>query len=317
MIIGKNILIIGGTGSLGNTLTKTYYQHNNITIFSRDENKQWMMKLKYPNVKFVIGDMRNSSVEKVIRESRPNVIIIAGALKHIDICEYNVSECIDTNIMGVRNIIETVLSLNDKSIETTLLISTDKSCSPVNVYGMSKAVAERIVTEASIKNSPTKFLCVRYGNVLNSRGSLIPKFKEIGESKEIATFQVTDERMTRFFMTLEQSVKLIDTAINYGKGGDIWIPFIESFKIMDIARYFSVLYSKPVTVIGTRPGEKIHECLINESEVHRTVEEKIEDETFFVVKPCYSKTDVRNGFKEYTSKKTSSMDSFKKLLDRM
>lgn len=307
MISSKKILIIGGTGSLGNELTQFYSQYNNeIIILSRDENKQWFMKRKFPDVKFIIGDMRNiTTIERVLREISPNIIIIAGAIKHVDIAEQNIGECIDTNITGVRNIIETVIKLNDKNIESTLLISTDKSCAPINVYGMCKSISERMIAEASTKKCCTKFLCVRYGNVLNSRGSIIPKFIEMGKNKEDTYFPITNLDMTRFFMTLKKSVQLINTALCVGISGDTWIPVINSFSIYQIANYFSLKYNKQISLMGIRAGEKIHECLINQSEIYRTVKTTYDNDIYYVIKPCYN-SEIKDDIKtEYTSENTN------------
>ncbi len=316
-------MIIGGTGSLGYKLVKKYHTNNKIIIFSRDENKQWTMKLNYPNLTYIIGDMRNyNSVDKIIHEYLPNIIIISGALKHIDICEQNIDECINTNIIGVKNIIESVIKINNKNIETVVFVSTDKSCSPVNVYGMSKAISERIVAEASLKKGYTKFVCVRYGNVLNSRGSIIPKFKEIAENKDENSFPITDEYMTRFFMTLDQSVQLIETSILHGDNGDTWLPIIDAFKIYDVAKYFSDKYNKPIINMGIRPGEKIHECLINQSELYRTIKQKIptsegEEKMYYVIKPCYTKKYNNDIDREYTSEITSNISILKQLMETM
>lgn len=330
MLYKKNILIIGGTGSLGHSLVDYYHSSNKITIFSRDENKQWSMKRKYPNLSYIVGDMRNrESISVAIKRSNPDIIIIAGALKHVDICEQNTGECIDTNITGVRNVISAVESSNSRNIESVLLISTDKSCSPVNVYGMCKSISERMMVEASVNklstydynddihpiSLPTKFLCVRYGNVLNSRGSLIPKFKEIGESKTETEFLITDENMTRFFMTLNDSVKLIDVALNHGEGGETWIPQVSAFKVKDIADYFSQKYNKPVVVIGIRPGEKLHECLVNETESYRTTYQDVDDSKYYVIHPLNKRTDKRYLCNEYTSQNTSDFVQLKKIID--
>jgi FlaA1/EpsC-like NDP-sugar epimerase len=320
MFTGKRIMIIGGTGSLGNSLTEFYLKHNNeVIIFSRDENKQWSMKSKFPSVTFIIGDMRNiSSLEKAMENTFPNIVIIAGALKHVDICENNISECINTNILGVKNVIDTVVKINGShhDIETCLLISTDKSCSPINSYGMSKSISERLIAETSMLKIRTKFLNVRYGNVLTSRGSILPKFKEIGENKtSTSSFPITDYNMTRFFMTLDQSVKLINTAIINGDKGDTWIPCISSFKISDIANYFSKKYDLPVLLCGIRPGEKIHECLINQSELYRTIKKEIDTDTYFVIKTCYTQQ-IHDDLKaEYTSENISSVKELEKILN--
>lgn len=317
----KVILIIGGTGSLGNELTDRFYRDNKVIIFSRDENKQWSMSSKYKeNVSFCIGDTRDKqSIITCIKQNKPNIIILAAALKHIDICERNISECIATNITGIKNVIDIVIDMNDKTIEKLLLISTDKSCSPINVYGMSKAISERLIAEASTKECDTKFVCVRYGNVLNSRGSLLPKYKEIASnidsSKRI--FPVTDKSMTRFFMTLPQAVNLICYALDYAESGDTVVPRIFSFNIYNIAEYFANKYDGKVLLMGLRPGEKFHECLVNETEIHRTKCVEVGDQIYYIIKPCYSNYNYKDLHREYTSFDTSDIMTLLPLIENL
>jgi UDP-N-acetylglucosamine 4,6-dehydratase/5-epimerase len=284
----ETLLIIGGTGSLGHTLVKTYIDTYNIIIFSRDENKHWDMKKKFPTITYILGDIRDkNAIERIIFKFKPNIVIIASALKHIDQCENNINECISTNITGIQNVIDIIYISALKGlvnfIDKVLFVSTDKACSPVNSYGMCKSLAERMVIEKSQHVENPKFVVVRYGNVINSRGSLFPLFHEIGKASDKNSFTLTDKRMTRFFMTLEQSVKLIDTALKNGKSGDTYIPKVDSYKIYDIALLFSTKYKKPITISGLRPGEKLHETLINITESYRTIEE----EDNYIIKPCY------------------------------
>jgi UDP-N-acetylglucosamine 4,6-dehydratase len=292
MTYSKRILIIGGSGSLGHTLTKRYINSNEIFIFSRGEDTQWKMKQTFGNDKnlsFFVGDIRDCErVETCIFRSKPHIIIIAAALKHIDICEKNVDECINTNINGVRNVINIItkhaLRDNIPFLETVLFVSTDKACSPINTYGLCKSISERIMIEKSEFIQKPKFINVRYGNVLQSRGSLIPLFKSIGENKEKKHFTVTNKDMTRFFMSLEDSVDLIDNAIIHGESGDTIIPKnISSYRIMDIAEYFSKKYDKPISVMGCRSGEKLHETLISSTESLRT--ELLNH--YYVIKPTF------------------------------
>jgi FlaA1/EpsC-like NDP-sugar epimerase len=217
-------------------------------------------------------------------------VIVAGALKHIDQCEAMVTESIKTNILGMQNITNACIATT-APLKKMLLISTDKACSPVNVYGMCKALAERVVTHVkdSYPNSKMPdFLCVRYGNVLNSRGSLIPKFAEIGSNPNTKAFPITDESMTRFFMTLDHSVDLIVHALLYGSSGETWIPQVSAIKISELAKYFSNRYKKPWEIVGKRPGEKLHECLINECEIERTDLRTIEKKQFYVIRSSLS-----------------------------
>jgi len=293
MIYNKKILIIGGTGSLGNALTTRYIDTNNIIIYSRSENNQWAMKQKYnnDNLTFFIGDIRDKErIEICIFKYKPNIIIIAAALKHIDICENNINECINTNIDGIRNIVNIITTYSMigtiSFVETVLFVSTDKACAPVNTYGMCKSVSERIMIEKTQFLLTPKFINVRYGNVLSSNGSLLPFYKKLVTDTNTKFIPVTDSSMTRYFMSLDNSVDLIEYSILHGNSGDTVIPKnIFSYKIIDIANYFSKVYELPVKIIGIRPGEKIHETLISQTESLRT----IETESYYIIKPTYFK----------------------------
>jgi UDP-glucose 4-epimerase len=295
------ILIIGGTGSLGHTLVNRYLPNNEIHIYSRDENKQWHMKNKYDseNLHFIIGDISDRErLRYILTRVQPTHIIIAAALKHIDICEYNTYESIKTNVNGIQNVIDCISTSPLENLDCVLFVSTDKACSPSNVYGMCKALSERIVIEKSLESSSTRFVVVRYGNVLSSRGSLLPKFHSIGRDLEKSQFTVTHKDMTRFFMDLEHSVDLIDYAMFNGKTGYTYIPNLPSYSIKDIAEIYSEIYNKPIVYTGIRPGEKMHEELINDIEMKRTTR----DGKFFAVAPPYC-TDVKGitDIEAYTS----------------
>lgn len=284
----ERLLIAGGTGSLGHMLVEKFKNIYDISIYSRGETKQWLMKMQYPELQYIIGDIRNEeATRRCILRINPHKIIIASALKHIDICERNIEECIDTNINGIKNMLNIITEYSSNGAlitNTVVFVSTDKACYPVNAYGMCKAVSERLVAEKSLYISHPRFVIVRYGNVLNSRGSIVPFFNKIAEDETKEFFPVTDENMTRFFLTLEDSVNLIKKAIDVGESGDTIIPKINSFKILDLANMYSEKYNKPVKIIGIRPGEKIHECLINNIEKMRV----IEYEDIFIIKPCYT-----------------------------
>lgn len=295
MIYNNTILIFGGSGSLGNALIKKYIKNNIIYVYSRDENKHWKMSLEYKNninLKFIIGDIRdNQKIKQTLIRINPNIIIIASALKHIDRCEFETNESINTNLIGTQNILNNIEELNLSNLKTTCFISTDKACSPVNVYGMCKALSETLIIEKAkyIKNK--KFVSVRYGNVLNSRGSIIPVLHEIGENKNHEYFKLTDDKMTRFIMTLEESVNLIEYAILNAESGDVVIPKLKSMKIVELIELFSQKYNKPIKVIGLRPGEKMHESLINHTQYFRTIEK----DNYYLIKPyfnCNMKTDI-------------------------
>lgn len=299
----KNILIFGGSGSLGNKLIETYYNNNNIINYSRDESKHWEMELKYKTSKLsnIIGDIRDyNKVQQSIIRVNPNIIIIAAALKHIDRCEYEINECIDTNIKGIQNVINSVE--NNKNIlnnlETVCFISTDKACNPVNAYGMSKAICETLMIEKSKYISNIKFITVRYGNVLNSRGSIIPILYNKGMDPKCNEFTLTHENMTRFIMTLEDSVKLIEYAILYGNSGEIIIPKLRSMYIKDILSLFSIKYNKPIKIIGIRSGERMYETLINDTQSMKT----IINEKYYHIQPSYIKNIITEDIYEYNSK---------------
>ncbi len=291
----SSYLIFGGTGSLGKKLIHRFLSSDNrVTVYSRDEAKHWSIKNELsndPNVKnlnFIVGDIRDfDRVKEAITNHSPDVIIIAAALKQVDTCELSPIESVKTNLLGTENVIRAVLE-NDKTLRKVkpskvLFVSTDKACSPVNVYGMCKAMSERIVTsQAQRYHFDLDFLCVRYGNVLESRGSIIPLFKYQAMHNKCLT--VTDADMTRFLMTLDDSVDLIQHALKTGKSGETWIPRLPAMRIGDLAEIFSEDYNKPIQIIGLRPGEKQHEDLINESESTRTREEG----SHYIIGPAFT-----------------------------
>ena len=195
-------------------------------------------------------------------------------MKHIDQCEYNTDQCLNTNLLGIKNILDIVelyKNLLDGTLETILFVSSDKACSPINVYGMCKALSETLIVEKSLYIKNFKFVNIRYGNVLNSRGSIIPLLHTIGNDINKTYFTITDDNMTRFVMTLEQSVDLIEHTILYGESGDTVVPKLVSMKVKDLIEIFSEIYNKPVINIGIKPGEKLLESLINCSQSARIV----------------------------------------------
>jgi FlaA1/EpsC-like NDP-sugar epimerase len=261
------LLIFGGTGSLGHEIV-TKYAGNEIWVASRDETKQWEMKMEYPTVNFRICDVRDASkVRQIIESISPDTIIIAAAMKHIDRCEDETHECIYTNIMGTKNILENLTI----AVLRVCFVSTDKACSPVNVYGMCKGVSEGMIIERSLSDKTRKYVIVRYGNVLNSRGSIIPALHLTGQNPAKTSFLLTHPEMTRFIMTLSQSVDLIDHALEHAQSGDVVIPRLVSMKVKDLLEIFSDIYGKPVTTGSLRPGEKMLESLVNETQSRRLV----------------------------------------------
>jgi UDP-N-acetylglucosamine 4,6-dehydratase len=277
----KKILLIGGTGALGKTLVRRYQSKNDILIFSRDEHKHvalmssdWVSK---DRVSFMIGDVKDrNSILNAIDLFKPEVVINAAAIKHVPICEINPYESVNVNILGHQNLLECISRANHK-IETIIYVSSDKACKPINVYGMSKAISERLYIEFSKKVKDVKVCLVRYGNVLESTGSVIPYFKKL-LSENNTFLPITDFRMTRFLLTLDEAVNLIEWAYNCEESnGCIAIPKVESFKIEDVARALikdrlgdeNAIQLKEV---GIRKGEKLHEEMISEEEWMRAVE---------------------------------------------
>jgi FlaA1/EpsC-like NDP-sugar epimerase len=284
LLEGKTVAVIGGTGSLGQALCERLRGANKLAVISRDELKQWTLRneLKDSNVSFIVGDMRDPQrLEDVLLTVNPHVVIIAAALKQVDTCEHAPSESIKTNILGVQYLVE-VTERNIQrlsNLETIVMVSTDKACAPTNVYGMSKAIAERIVSSRCYNHDRIRFVVVRYGNVLESRGSIIPLFRS--QAENAPAFTLTHPEMTRFIMTLDDSINLILTAVLKGESGTTWIPKLRSMKILDLAELFSRRYKKPIETIGLRPGEKLHEQLISEPESVRVSL----DDGFYVMKP--------------------------------
>tara|TARA_Y100001938_G_scaffold138398_1_gene203815 strand:- start:1656 stop:2606 length:951 start_codon:yes stop_codon:yes gene_type:complete len=272
----KKIMILGGTGALGKTLTKRYYKDNQIMIFSRDEHKQVNMKQKFKDITYQIGDVKDKdSVCQSINEYKPDVVINTAALKHVPICEEHPYESVKTNIIGHRNLIDCISSSNHK-IETLMFISTDKACKPINVYGMCKAISERLYIDYANKQSDIKVVLCRYGNVLESTGSVIPFFKNLLDNGN-KSLPITDKRMTRFLISLEESVDLIDWAYNNKDShGCIIVPKLKSLLVTDLAIELGKSYAKLDDVvleyIGIRPGEKIHEEMVSLEESLRTTE---------------------------------------------
>jgi UDP-N-acetylglucosamine 4,6-dehydratase len=319
-------LIFGGTGSLGRKLIDRLLPNDSVVVYSRDEAKHWSIRNElydHPqlkNLQFYVGDIRDSlRVKEVIREVSPKTIIVAAALKQVDTCELSPIESVSTNLIGTQNVVSACADLQMSShVKNVLFVSTDKACSPVNVYGMCKAISERVVTsKAKSTGGPgvsPKFLAVRYGNVLESRGSIIPLFKHQAEHGEFLT--VTDPEMTRYVMTLDDSVDLILKAIEHGISGETWIPCLPAMKIGDLADIFSKRYNKPVKIIGLRPGEKQHEDLINESESVRT--RKIQPPIGFnyVIDPAY-KAGGGKMFTYSSSDIVMDREALEKYLDRL
>jgi UDP-N-acetylglucosamine 4,6-dehydratase len=276
----KVVLVTGGTGSFGKKFVEimlTEYQPAKLIVFSRDELKQHEMRvggLDHPNLRYFIGDVRD-----LLRLRRAmqgvNIVVHAAALKQVPACEYNPMEAIKTNILGSSNVVEAAL---DSGVEKVVALSTDKAVNPVNLYGTTKLAAEKLFVQSNAYagSGATRFSCVRYGNVVGSRGSVIPIFMKQRDNGQLT---ITDKRMTRFWLTLEQGVRFVIRCAEQMHGGEVFVPKIPSTRVVDLARVISP--EAELQVIGIRPGEKLHEVLIHEDEARSAIE--LED--MYVVLP--------------------------------
>lgn len=327
MFDNKNILITGGTGSFGKKYTQILlqnYKPNKIIIYSRDELKQYEMAQEfdpkvYPCMRYFIGDVRDSNrLKKAMRDV--DFVIHAAALKHVPIAEYNPMECIKTNINGAQNVIDAAI---ENSVEKVIALSTDKAANPVNLYGATKLASDKLFVAANNLTGiqDTSFSVVRYGNVVGSRGSVVPFFRKLIKegSKELP---ITDMKMTRFFITLEDGVNFVLKNFERMQGGEIFIPKIPSMKITDMAK--AIAPELPHKIIGIRPGEKLHEIMCPADDSHLT----LEFHDHYVIKPTitfssefnYSKNNigeegnpVEQGF-EYNSGNNTQWLSNEKLI---
>lgn len=281
MLNGKNILITGGTGSFGKQFVRTIlreYKPSKIIIYSRDELKQYEMAQEYNDscMRYFIGDVRD---KERLSKAMHNVdyVVHAAALKHVPIAEYNPMECIKTNINGAQNVIDTALVNN---VSKVIALSTDKAASPINLYGASKLASDKLFVAANnIKgSSDIQFAVVRYGNVLGSRGSVVPFFKKL-LADGATELPITDKHMTRFWITLQEGVDFVLKNFARMQGGEIFIPKIPSMKVTEMAT--AIAPEIPQKIVGIRPGEKLHECMCPQSDAHLTIEFK----DHFVIKP--------------------------------
>lgn len=280
----KIVLLTGGTGSFGQKFTEIMlkkYFPKTIRIFSRDELKQWEMEKKFndnEHLRFFIGDIRDKDRLRRAMEG-VDVVIHAAALKQVPLCEYNPFEAVKTNILGAQNIIEAAL---DHNVKKVFALSSDKAVNPVNLYGATKMCMEKLFIAANAyvgPNRQTKMSCVRYGNVVGSRGSVIPLFKK---QKAGGKISITDERMTRFWLTLERGAEFVIKCVGIMRGGEVFIPKIPSMKITDLKQ--ALAPECETELVGIRPGEKIHECLMTEDEARHT----LEFDDFYVIEPEHS-----------------------------
>jgi UDP-N-acetylglucosamine 4,6-dehydratase len=277
-----NVLVTGGTGSFGKTFAEIALKElrpKKLIIFSRDELKQHEMRVAgfdHDTLRYFIGDVRDRDRLKRAMNG-VDIVVHAAALKQVPACEYNPIEAVATNISGAKNVIDAAL---DTGVKKVLGLSTDKAVNPVNLYGATKLVAEKLLVQANSYSGdgPTRFSCVRYGNVVGSRGSVIPLFQTQRRNGRVT---VTDERMTRFWITLDQGVRFVIRSIEEMHGGEVFVPKIPSMKIMDLAA--AIAPGCRIEDIGIRPGEKLHEALLSEDEARHS----IELETMFVIRPAH------------------------------
>jgi UDP-N-acetylglucosamine 4,6-dehydratase len=278
----ESILVTGGTGSFGKKFVEIMlrdYHPQRLVIFSRDELKQHEMRASgfdHSSLRYFIGDVRDP--ERVRRAlSGVTVIVHAAALKQVPACEYNPFEAIQTNIMGGRNVIEAAI---DQGVRRILALSTDKAVNPINLYGATKLCAEKMFVQANAYagSKNTRFSCARYGNVVGSRGSVIPVFLE---QKRKGKITITDPRMTRFWLTLDQGVRFVVRCLDQMHGGEIFVPKISSMRLLDLAE--TVAPGCQIETVGIRPGEKLHEVLVSEDESRQTVE----TEDMYIIQPAH------------------------------
>ena len=281
---GKNILITGGTGSFGRSFVRAVLKKSKphrLIIFSRDELKQYEMQhdpdfVNEPSLRFFIGDVRDRERLRMAMRG-VDYVVHAAALKHVPIAEYNPFECIRTNVYGAENVVTAAL---DSGVKKVVALSTDKAASPINLYGASKLASDKIFVAANnlTGGRAARFCAVRYGNVLGSRGSVVPYFKKLIEQNS-DHLPITDPRMTRFWITMEKAVEFVVSCINDMVGGEIFVPKIPSTKMTDLASVMAPDLEH--RIIGIRPGEKLHEVMITEDDARNTVEFKDR----FVIEP--------------------------------
>jgi UDP-N-acetylglucosamine 4,6-dehydratase len=298
----KTILITGGTGSFGNAFIFEILKHSSpkkVIIFSRDEYKQFEMSQKFPKnkfkfIRFFIGDVREKERLEYATKN-VDIIIHAAALKQIDTAEYNPWEFIKTNINGAQNVIDCAIK---NKIDKVIALSTDKAADPISLYGATKFTSDKLFVAANniTGKSRTKFSVVRYGNVASSRGSVIPFFKKLIKEKS-SFIPITDNRMTRFFISLDESTQFVSQCLKLMKGGEIFVPKIPSVKITDLADAMAPKIKKKI--IGIRPGEKLHELMCPQNSANYTIEFK----NFYIITPSIIFLDRKKiNFLKYSSK---------------
>ncbi len=316
-----SVLITGGTGSFGRQFVELMLREmkpRKVIVFSRDELKQHQMReagFDHPSLRYFIGDVRDR--ERLVRAMHGvDIVVHAAALKQVPACEYNPMEAVKTNIMGTSNVVEAAL---DAGVKKVMALSTDKAVNPVNLYGATKLAAEKLTVQSNAyaAGTATRYSCVRYGNVVGSRGSVVPVFLK---QRENGSITITDDRMTRFWLSLEQGVRFVIDCIERMHGGEVFVPKIPSMKVIDLAR--AIAPKAKVNIIGIRPGEKLHEVLISEDEARNTVEL----DNMFIVKPPetlwernlqYEGRSLQDGFRYSSDNNTEwlDIDGIKKFIE--
>jgi UDP-N-acetylglucosamine 4,6-dehydratase len=277
----KTVLITGGTGSFGKNFVSKALQTDvrKVIIFSRDELKQYEMAQEFSDsrIRYFIGDVRDK--ERLFRAfDGVDIVIHAAAMKHVGACEYNPFEAVKTNINGAQNIIEAAI---DRGVSRVIALSTDKAAAPINLYGATKLASDKLFVAGNsyVGDKDTRFAVVRYGNVVGSRGSVIPFFKNI---RHTGRLPITDERMTRFWITLDQGVQFVMDSLSRMQGGEIFVPKIPSMKVTDLAE--AIAPECEIEYVGIRPGEKLHEVMITEDDARRT----LEYDSYYVIQPEFA-----------------------------
>ncbi|MEH7559061.1 polysaccharide biosynthesis protein [Priestia megaterium] len=314
MFDNKTILVTGGTGSWGYELVKQLLTHNpkEIRVFSRNESNQFTMKQEFdnhPKLSFIIGDIKE---REALMESCQDVnyVFHLAALKHVPVCEDQPIEALKTNVHGTQNVIDAAISCN---VDRVVYISTDKASNPANFYGLSKAMGERLIIHANTLNTKTKFVCIRGGNVLGTNGSVIHVFKK--QIQEKGKIGITHPNMTRFFLTLEDAIKLVFKATFESLGGEIFVMKMPTCKIIDLANVLIEASGKEtieIETLGIRPGEKIHELLLSEYESTTTV---TYDEYFVILPPIHIEG-LKEYYAQYTLVNLEKYDSSKETISK-
>lgn len=277
-IDNKSVLVTGGTGSFGKKFIRKILESNvkKVIVFSRDELKQYEMAQEFTDkrLRYFIGDVRDK--ERLLRAfDGVDIVIHAAAMKHVEACEYNPFEAVKTNIYGAQNIIEAAI---DRGVDRVIALSTDKAAAPINLYGATKLASDKLFIAANsyVGEKQTKFSVVRYGNVVGSRGSVVPFFEK---KKATGVLPVTDERMTRFWITLDKGVQFVLDSLERMHGGEIFVPKIPSMSIVDLAK--AIGPECDIKIVGIRPGEKLHEVMVTQDDARHT----IEFEDYYVIAP--------------------------------